>query len=88
MRLKYEFLYRLLYLRWKSINYKKANDSRISKKEEEEETEQEQETILEEDSKDRNLEADFPWSRFSKDDKPLLFRDCLKQEDSPDITNS
>jgi hypothetical protein len=38
---------------------KKVNDSKIRKEEEEEEMLQEQETILEEVSKDKNLEADF-----------------------------
>jgi hypothetical protein len=41
------------------MNYKEANDLRIRKGEEEEEMAQEQEIILEEDSKDKNLEADF-----------------------------
>ena len=42
------------------MNYRKAKDSRISRKEEEEATEHEQETIPEEGSKDRSPEADFP----------------------------
>lgn len=48
---------------------------------------QERETILEEASKDKNPEADIPWSRFLKDDRLPSFRDCLRQEDLQDITN-
>ncbi|MEI8009124.1 MAG: hypothetical protein WCI00_07245 [bacterium] len=41
------------------MNYKKANDSRIRQEEDEEEMVREQEIILEEDSRDKKLEADI-----------------------------
>lgn len=53
----------------------------------EEEMLQEQVTILVEVSKVKNLEVDMEIEHFSNEDRLLLFRDCLKQEDLRDITN-
>jgi len=47
-----------------------------------------QETILEEDSKDRILEAEVEQERFLNEDRLLSSRDFLRREVSQDTTNS
>lgn len=63
------------------------HDLEIRLNKEEDEMVQGLEITLEEDSKDKKLEADILWKHFLNEDKLLLFRDCLRQKDLKGLLN-